>query len=456
MFSALREQAAAVRRCGSLYFAALLPEDRILNAFGKARSIGQSWIYTKAATVWVFLSQCLSPDHSCREAVARLVAWRIGQGKKPCSAETGAYCSARNRIPEVALHRLVRQSGQECEQAAPQAWLWHGRRTCIVDGTTVTMPDTAKNQAKYPQLKAQTPGCGFPIARILVVFSLAVGAVLDAAIAPYSGKQTGENSLFRTLHKLLHRGDVVLADRYFGGWFDIALLVRRGVDVVVRKHQLRATDFRTGQRFGKEDHWVQWLKPARPKWMSPACYARLPDRLELREMRVRVIQPGFRTRCLLVVTTMLAAEEYTASEIALLYRQRWQAELYLRSIKCILEMDHLRCKTPLRVRKEIWTHLLGYNLIRRVMAATAISSKRRPSSISFKGTLQTLNAFLPMLHVRIDVDHWLRSLFQAILTHREGNRPDRIEPRVRKRRPKKYPLMRVPRQTYRSQLLDRG
>jgi len=286
------------------------------------------------------------------------------------------YFAARDKLPEAACHPLVCETGNACEQQAAQSWLWHGRQVRVVDGTTATMPDTPENQAAYPQPKMQRAGCGFPMARLVVVFSLAVGTVLDAAIGKYQGKQTGENSLFRQLHDLLDEGDVVLADRYFGGWCDIALRLARGVDVVVRKHQLRATD----------------------------------------------------------------------------YRRRWQAELYLRSIKIVLQMDHLRCTTPERVRNEIWTHLLGYHLIRGVMAVAGLSADLPPWRISFKGTLHTLNAFLPMLHRGVDLDCWCRALLEAIASHAVGNRPDRFEPRVIRRRPRKYNHMREPRQNYRNRM----
>ncbi len=352
MDCAFRNAIAKARRQGGLQFAGLLPENRIAEAFGKARWLWRGWIYSPAVTVWVFLSQCLSADHSCRDAVARLIAWRLTAGQKPCSADTGAYCTARDNIPEEACQRLLRQTGRDADEEAPSSWRWLGRRVLNVDGSTVTMADTGANQKEYPQLSGQKPGCGFPIARIVVVFSLAVGTVLEAAIGQYQGKQTGENSLFRTLHGLLQDGDVVLADRYFSGWFDIALIQQRGGDVVVRKHQLRATDFRTGRRLGKDDHLVCWNKPKRPGWMSQEQYDRLPDRLTLREVRVRVAQKGFRTKELVVVTTLLDPELYSADEIALLYRRRWQAELNLRSLKIVLQMDQLRCKTPHRIRNE--------------------------------------------------------------------------------------------------------
>jgi hypothetical protein len=310
------------------------------------------------------------------------------------------------------------------------------------------MPDTPENQAAYPQQKSQKPGCGFPIARILVIFSLSVGTVLEAAIGKYQGKQTGENSLFRKLYDALSEDDVILADRYFSGWFDIALPLQRGIDIVVRKHQLRRTDFREGTWLGKDDHLVSWSKPVRPKWMSVAQYRELPDELTLREVRVRVVQKGFRTRSLLVVTTLTDAEQYPPEEIALLYRRRWQAELHLRSLKIVLQMDQLRCKKPERVRNEFWTHLLGYNLIRGVMAQAALESGRSPWEISFKGTLQTLSQFLPILLSKISSEAWCEALLAAIATHIVGHRPDRMEPRKVKRRRKHYQYLCKPRHTY--------
>jgi putative transposase len=448
MDGAFRRAVAEARRHGGLYFACLLSEDRILAALGGARGLWQGWIYTPAVTVWVFLSQCFSADHSCRDAVARLIAWRLSQGKKPCSAETGAYCTARDGLPEEVCAQLVRDTGHAVDNEAPPEWLWLGRRVLDVDGSTITMPDTSENQAEYPQPATQKRGCGFPIARIVVVFSLAVGTVLDATLGKHQGKQTGENSLLRTLHDVLKEGDVVLADRYFGGWFDITLFEQRGIDVVVRKHQRRPTDFRRGRRLGRDDHLVCWRKPQRPSWMTAEQYAALPRSLTLREVRVHVEQKGFRTRELVVVITLLDPKHYSAEAIAQLYRRRWQAELNLRSLKIVLQMDHLRCKTPHRVRNEFYMHLVAYNLIRQLIAIAAFAAGTTPWSISFKGTLQTINNLLPLLNSPISTANWCAALLEAIAAHVVGNRPDRCEPRVQKRRPKHYPFMTAPRASY--------
>jgi hypothetical protein len=448
MYDAFRGAVARARQQGDLYFSALVDQQTISAAFGEASALWQGWIYTPAVTVWVFLSQCLSADHSCRDAVARLLSWRTAQGLAPCSANTGGYCTARDALPESACQELVRLTGRELEAQSPKHWLSHGRRVLVVDGSTITMPDTPENQAEYPQAKTQAPGCGLPIARVLVVFSLAVGTVLEAAIGPYQGKQTGENSLFRGLHHTLLEGDIVLADRFYSGWFDIALLVQRGIDVVVHKHQLRASDFRTGKRLGKDDHVVRLTKPQRPDWMSAESYAALPTELTLREVRVHVKQKGFRTKLLVVVTTLLDSAATATGEIAELYRRRWQAELHLRSLKIVLQMDHLRSKTPHRVRNEFYMHLLAYNLIRRVMALAAIHAKVPPHEISFKATMQALNNFLPLLAISPSSDAGCQMLIEAIATHRVGNRPDRYEPRRIKRRPKSHDLLQMPRHEY--------
>jgi hypothetical protein len=444
----LRRAIADARRQGELYFASLLPEEHILRAFGDARWLWRRRIYSPSVTIWVFLAQCLSPDHSCRDAVAQLIAWLLASGRDICSAVTGGYCIARDRLPEKVCYQLVRDTGHQTDQEAPSSWLWQQHRVVDVDGTTVTMADTPANQAAYPQQPGQKRGCGFPILRLIVVFSLATGTVLEAVLGKYQGKRTGEASLFRTLHCRLQENDVVLADRIYSGWFDIALLQQRGVHCVVRKHQSRPTDFRRGTRLGRGDHLVRWRKPQRPPWMSKEQYLELPKELVLREVRVRVDQKGFRTKELVVVTTLLDPEKYTADELAKLYRRRWQAELCLRSLKVVLQMDHLRCKAPHRVRNELYMHLVAYNLIRKVMAIAADKAGIEPWTVSFKGALQTLARLLPVLDTKVGIDDWCEVLLKAIATHRVGDRPDRFEPRRVKRRPKQYKLLNQPRQNY--------
>jgi putative transposase len=445
MFPSLFQCARDAKRHGNLYFAALLPEHRIREAFGEASETFHGWIYTPSVLVWCFLAQVLSADHSCRETVARLNAFRAMQRKRPCSPETGAYCTARDKLPEQACQRLFEQSGDGVSQSTTTAWRWHGRRLRVVDGTTITMPDTPENQREYPQPNTQKPGCGFPIMRIVVLFCLSTGAAVRMACGRYAGKLTGECSLFRSIAHALETGDVLVADQYYGGWFDVVLLAQRGVDVVIRKYHTRRTDFRTGVRLGANDHVVVWPKPPRPEWLDLASYRRLPPTFALREFRKRIATPGFRTREIVVVTTLRDPAVFSLDELADLFRRRWQAELHLRSLKTTLQMDHLRCLKPHRVRNELRMHLTAYNLLRNVMAEAAVATGRTPCQVSFKGTMQTTNEFLRMLVGVENVDRWSDSLLACVAAHLVDDRPNRNEPRVCKRRPKSYPPMTRPR-----------
>ncbi len=354
-----------------------------------ARCCNHRWrnrIYTPWITLSLFLSQVLADDQSCTEAVDRLQKFRADRGLDPVGTETGSYCEARDRLPEDLTWELVRQTGQAIHQKADNAWLFHGRAVKIADGSTVSMPDSTANQAAYPQQKAQAPGLGFPIARILVVFSLAVGTVLEAALGPYHGKETGELALLRQIIGEFQPGDIALADRLFSTYWSIAAWQSRDVDVVTRLHQRRKADFRRGRRLGPDDHVVIWTKPQEiPEWMSRAQYEAMPAESTLREIRLQVRDKSKRIRTVILVTTLLDADLYPAEEIRGLYRQRWHAELDLRSLKTVMRMDVLRGKSPEMVRKEIAVHLLAYNLIRGIMAEAARVGEVKPRQLSFKG-----------------------------------------------------------------------
>jgi hypothetical protein len=425
----------------------LLPEATVQQILKEEGATWKQIFYTPWLTFWAFFWQVLSPDRSCRAAVKRIAAWRARRGQAIDDEDTSPYCKARARLPEAVPFRLMRSLGRELHQAAPVEWLWCGRRVEVVDGTTVSMPDTAANQREYPQSRAQKPGLGFPIARMAVVFCLATGAVLEAAIGKYQGKQTGENALFRRLWDGYRPGDVSLGDRGFSSYFEIALLKRRGVDSVCRLHRARISDYRVGRRLGKEDHIVTWPKPARPDWMDETTYQSISCTMDVRIVRIRVEIPGFRTRVLDVVTTLLDADVYTRKDLADLYRRRWEAERHLRSIKVALGLDVLRCKAPAMVRKELWMGLLGYNVIRGMMAEASRAHGRRPQRVSFKGALQTLQAYEPALREGARSQRsWLWGIMRESIARDEvGHRPDRVEPRARKRRPKPYPLLMVPR-----------
>ena len=457
-----RQQSRFLRRQflqdGDLPLSDILSEQIVAQAMTAIEAVWLDRIYPPLVTLWVFLSQVLSQDHSCRAAVARLIAHRVSRGQSSCSAETGAYCQARKRLPENFFSDVARQTGQALDNSTEERWLWKGRRVLAYDGSTVSMPDTAENQQAYPQPPQQKPGVGFPLARIAAFFSLSCGAVIDLDICSYSGKGNSELGMLRKLWNVLLPGDVMLADRYMCAWHEIFLLKQRGVDSVTHLRAHRHVDFRRGRRLGKGDHIVQWRRPGIIRAIDWQTLRSLPEFLTVRETRVLVEQPGFRSRTIIVATTMLDAGEVTANDLAELYRARWNAELDLRSLKQTMQMDILRCKTPELVRKEIWTHILAYNLIRTIIAQAASQHDVLPRSISFKGAIQTLEAFQPLIAIQGERGStWRRNLFEqlldAIATHRVADRPDRFEPRLRKRRQKKYDRMMKPRHEIKRDIL---
>jgi hypothetical protein len=316
------------------------------------------------------------------------------------------------------------------------------------------MPDTAANQKAFPQARTQKAGVGFPLARLVVLFSVAVGTVLEAALGRYQGKQTGETALWHGLQDGLEAGDVLLADRYFGSFWELARTRQRNADLVCRRHQCRRSDFRSGRRLGREDHVISWSKPPRPEWLDEASYAALPASLAVREVRVRVAVAGFRTKVLLLVTTLLDAQAFSRLDLALLYRMRWYAEVDLRALKQTMQMDVLRCQSPEMVGKEVWAHLLAYNLLRGLMARAAQEGGLLPLQISFKGALQVVNALAAVLWTAAvgEIGEIMGRMREAMRSQRVGDRPNRCEPRARKRRVKPYPLLNESRQDARTRL----
>lgn len=457
-----RQQVRFLRRQflqdGELPFTDVLSESAVAQALTALSVVWLDRVYSPLVTLWIFLAQVLSQDHSCRAAVARLIAHRVSRGQHPCSAETGAYCQARKRLPEEFFADVARKAGESLDHSAKQEWLWKRRRVLAYDGSTVSMPDTPDNQQAYPQPPQQEPGLGFPLARVAAFFSLSCGAVLDLAICSNAGKGHSELGMLRRLWNLLRPGDILLADRYMCAWHEIHLLKQRGIDSVTRLHHCRRVDFRRGKRLGKGDHLVYWPRPY-IRSLSRLAQKQLPALLTVRETRVLVRQAGFRSHKLIIVTTLLDAEEVSASDLAELYRARWNAELDLRSLKQTMQMDILRCKTPELVRKEIWTHILAYNLIRTIIAQAAARHCVEPRTISFKGAIQTLEAFQPLIAAQGDCSWSRRSLYDrllaAVVTHRVADRPDRFEPRQRKRRQKKYDRMMKPRNQLKRAMLKR-
>lgn len=442
-----------------LPFASVLTEEQIQQAAvaeGVCFGHGNHDVYTPAVTLWAFIGQMIAGRRSCLATVARVIVLLIALRRRPCSSATSAYCKARAKLPEKFLRRLTYQVGSELEEQAPAHWRWHNRRVLLVDGLEVTLADTPENQAAYPQPTSQQPGLGFPMIRLVVLLTFATAALVGAAFGPYAGKETGETALLRQLFEQLCARDVVVADRYHCSYFMIALLQQRGVDAAFRLHHLRHYDFRRGRRLGHHDHVVAWQRPQRPDWMDEATYATMPETLTVRELRFTIDQPGYRSDAIVVATTLIDDNVYSKDAIADLYHQRWHVELDIRSIKQTLGMKELACKTPAMAGKELWAHLLGYNLVRKTAAQAAWQRGLSPRQISFAGTAQTLEAFANLL-LAAEPEQRLQlygDLFAAIAKHIVGDRPGRVEPRRLKRRCDKYPMLGRPRAQERAALLN--
>lgn len=446
-----------------LPFAEVLSAERIERIFAKhGCRFGLHGVYTTAIMVWSFLSQVLrdGKEASCQAAVARVVSYCEHQGIAAPTPDTGDYCRARAKLSSAALMELSGEVAEELERAAKKDWLWKGRHHAkLIDGFTFTMPDTPPNQAAYPHPKTQRPGVGLPIARAVAAVSLATACVTGLAMGPYQGKETGEPALLRKLLGSLAAGDLAVMDRYYGSFFLIALLLGQETQVCVRKHHRRHTDFRRGRRLGKYDHLIVWTRPRRPDWMDEATYARIPETLELREIRYQIVEPGRRTKTIDIITTLVDADQYTKEDMAQLYGFRWNAELDIRSIKASLNLGHVRCKSPEMVDREVWTTILGYNLIRTTAAAAALLHGKQPRQISFTSTCQfVLASWMVLSGGGVEASRWkdyLLLMLRQIAACEVANRPGRLEPRVLKRRRHRYKLMQKPRSQLRRELRNR-
>lgn len=406
-------------------------------------------LFPPAETLSMFLAQAMKPDRSCQGIVDDAAVKRLIHGLPHCSTNTGAYCKARKRLPLETVTGMVRHTGRLISAESSNMWLWRGRKVRLVDGTTVTLPDTRANQTAYPQQRGQKPGLGFPICRIVGVTCLSSGAVLDAAMGGYKGKGSGEQALLRTLLDIFGSGDVMLGDAFYGTYFLLAELRSRGVDALFEQQGMRkrSTDFRLGKKLGIKDHLITLTKPkVRPEWMTVGQYESAPGTLDIRELEV-----GGKT----LVTTMTCPDTTPKSALKDLYRHRWQVELDIRNIKTTLGMETLSCKTPEMGEKELWVYLLAYNLIRLVMAQSALVADVLPRALSFKHTLQLWLAWGGTSAREGGRDN-LKKLLALVAQQSVGNRPGRIEPRAIKRRPKPYPLLTVTRDLARGQVMKYG
>ena len=435
---------ARFARNEGLPFADILTEASIREVLNEHGVQYRDRVFSPVTTIWGFLGQVLSEDHSCRDTVSRIIAHRAANGNTVCSPNTASYCNARSRILTSILSTLAKRTTEELQTSIANQWKWNGRSVYIVDGSHVSMPDTAKNQAAYPQPPTQKPGLGFPLARVTVALSLATGACHDLAIAPYKGKGTGEKTLFRRMYDTFNPGDVVLADALFDDYFIACELCNRGIDIVARAQHERA-----GSRMAQskpDDDIIVWQRPNKPRGMTGEKYRSYPKHLLMRQVTVDARDKNNRVEQFKVLTTILD-QSIDGKQFGDLFERRWEGEVDIRSIKSTMQMDILRCKTPDMVHKEIWTHLLAYNLLRTVMAVAANENDIEPRKVSFKGAKQALTAFAPKIEAARPEDRGplIDAMLTTIAYHRVGDRPGRWEPRARKRRPKPAARLTQPR-----------
>jgi len=404
-------------------------------------------IFTLPIIFWAFLSQILSPKSSCREALRKICALFELRHHRQIDPDTSAYGQARLRLPVALLYKIALRVAVALQRMSPGSNLWCQRVVKVVDGTTLSMPDTLANQKRWPQPSSQKKGCGFPLMRLVGLFCLSSGALLQTATASFF---SNENNLVHRLFAFLERGDVLLADRNFCSYGNLAALLAKGVDAVMRMHQSRPADFRKGKALGKNHRLITWLKPVKkPRAMSQQDFDALPSQINLRMLRLHISAPGFRTRTIVLVSTLLEPKLYPCEALAELYRRRWAIELFFRDIKTTMNMEFLRCQSPVMIEKELAMHIIAYNLVRTLMLEASICYQVPLDRISFKGTVDTLRQWSPIIASLQAKPKRQSSLIAAMLRvialDQVPLRPNRREPRAVKRRPKAFQLLNKPR-----------
>jgi hypothetical protein len=397
---------------------------------------------------WACLNMVFHPGSSCRESQRSIQAWwkrRQRNWRNPCSS---AFCAARARLPLSWLRSLWWRAADKLATAAPTLPGCHGRRVLVVDGTSVTAPDTDDNQQQWPQPGSQKPGCGFPLISLVGIFCLGSGALLRAAHGKW---KTSEARLFALLRRILRRGDIVVADRGFWSFANLAFLPMRGADMVVRGRYADRVDWRKGKRLGKDDRLITMERPAdkdASRVMSPRLWGRLPQTITVRQIRARSTRPGFRTQELLLITTLLDPVLWPVETLVALYERRWRVELYFDDIKTTMQASRMRCLTPVMVRRELLLHAIAYNLVRRIMLQSAWQEGAPLDQISFKGTLDTVRHWQHTIAAQRGAGAREDALGEMLILCAADLlplRPARSEPRVLKRRPKPYQYLTRPR-----------
>jgi len=403
------------------------------------RTFSMEWVF------WAFLCQLLG-GLGCRGAVKRVQSWAVARGRKAPSSNPSAYCQARNRLPLAVLQKVFDTTARRLTDRVGAGELWHGHRVKVVDGTGLSAADTKPNQKEWPQSRNMKPGCGFPQLNLVGLFCLHTGALLGWR---EGNKHDHETSLWRKLWELLSPGDVVLGDRAFGSYADIARLKARGIDGVYRLHATRKLDWRRGKHLGRRDRLQVWNKPVRrPKGCPVEAWRKLPSQLQVRVVEKTVGVPGFRPEKIVLATTLADADCYPADELARLYRRRWSVEVFFRDVKITLGMDELKCQTPEAVRRELAMYLICHNLLRGMIQEAARRHDLPVEHISFQGAAEQLSHWLWLFmgtQTRAERQRRLGEFYLALVSAPLPQRPNRTEPRVRKRRPKNYRLMTRPR-----------
>ena len=436
-----------------LPFKEVLPDSKIQEYLDVLKIHYRRRLFDPFVTIWAFLSQVLDTDKSCHNAVSRVISWLASENVELPSQDTGGYCQARKRLPEELFFLLFQSVASSLEEKASFQYLWCGRHVKVIDGSTVSMPDTVESQKAYPQPSSQKLGCGFPIAKIGVLFSLVTGAAVAVVIDILN---VHDLKLARKLYEFLKPSDILVGDRAFCSYVDFIFIKNRQADAVFRKHQGRDnSERRRDKRVGPNDKLVTWYKPKTcPKSLSKDEFAALPQAFVLREVQYYIVIPGYRTRHVKLITTLLEVDKYPLLKLMELYEKRWQVEVNLKHLKTTLGMDILRSKTPSMVRKEIYTFLLAYNLLRTLMWEAGTTYGVPPLQLSLQGTRHHWDNFIPqLLAVSPKGRHKLYLSLLAMIVHKlVPERFGRVEPRVRKRRPKSYPLMQQPRTVLRPKL----
>jgi hypothetical protein len=427
-------------------FGQFIPSKELLNE--AAGSFSRRRLFSKTNTFWAFFSQVLDADGGCQEVVRKVQAFAASQAMDIPSSSTSAYCQARAKLDESSLTNILSHTADILLEKGRSQW-WKARRVVVVDGTGLSMPDTLPNQTVWPQTRGQKPGCGFPQARVCACFCLQSGALLSYRVGSHKNH---ELPLLRQQHDSFESGDIFLGDKGFCSYYDVHMFQQRGVDTVITLARRKPVEAASASAvLGNDDLLIQWPKPLWNKGLSYSkeVWRALPKQLTLRQIKVTVRQPGFRVSSFYIVTTLIDAEAYSASDLADLYYRRWAVELFFRDIKTTMGMDILRCQTPARVRKEILMHFIVYNTIRLLMVNAAKQANLSPHRMSFKASVQALRQWEPILNRKELGRQALRKLVSLLLDAIAANvlliRPGRREPRCIKRRKHNYALLNAPR-----------